>query len=253
MDQKKTRGGLRHNSSEMWLFKEERTFNCEWCGTEVRSTESHARFCSPYHRLRAFQIKNRLESAEVFQKTFFSRTGTTESVKAKFGIWLKGIKKIGNKGFEATIHARNGNKMKVVLASEEGRVLLYPSANKDKDGIHYTLGQVGISALEYFASNDPELHTHAVKKLKDQPEEAARRAIEYAALSLFTQSGIETKLKSQLKKSIFFTKTNSYQVYESKFKPCSDALGWIKRHQREDYLLLNELPWEEQFTLLTAG
>ena len=49
-------GGMRANSHEIHRLKKVRKFKCEWCKKDFESSIKHARFCSPYHRLRGFQI-----------------------------------------------------------------------------------------------------------------------------------------------------------------------------------------------------
>ena len=72
-----TRGGLRENSSGLYLHKKMHRHTCEWCGKRFETMQKVGKFCCKAHKMKAhrvlFAMKNRKRLTDVARKGKYFR------------------------------------------------------------------------------------------------------------------------------------------------------------------------------------
>ena len=206
-----------------------------------------------------------------------NQLGKPHDPSTSFGLTLKNIKHAEFASqethcFEATIYLNGKPAIKVENDGRGGADHYYARKGQSVESFKESRDAVGEAALKYVEANDPEHYKwmtedskevqdfadsldlpERIKQIDYQRYELLRRATEFTVADILSRILVEKSIKRQIKSKIHMVEKRTKDIYEIKVKPSNEAIEWAKVKYGEKHIILNDLPFEEQFAHWTRA
>ena len=196
-----------------------------------------------------------------------NQLGKPHDPNTSFGLTLKNIKHAEFASqethcFEATIYLHGKPAIKVENDGRGGADNHYGRKGQSAEDFRESRDAVGKAAMKYVEANDPDHFSWMMKDAEDLPEEGKvnyknhliqMRALEFAVADILSRILVEKSIKRQIKSKIHMVEKRTKDIYEIKMKPSNEAIEWAKVKYGEKHIILNDLPFEEQFAHWTRA
>ena len=196
-----------------------------------------------------------------------NQNGKPHDPNTSFGLTLKNIKHAEFASqethcFEATIYLNGKPAIKAENDGRGGADHYYARKGQSVESFKESRDAVCKAAMKYVEANDPDHFAWMTKDAEDLPEEGninyrnhliQMRALEFTVCDILSRLLIEKSIKNQLKKKIHMVETRTRDVYEIKIKPSEQSIAWAKLKYGDKHIILNDLPFEEQFAHWTRA
>ena len=196
-----------------------------------------------------------------------NQLGKPHDPSTSFGLTLKNIKHAEFASqethcFEATIYLHGKPAIKVENDGRGGADNHYGRKGQSAEDFRESRDAVGKAAMKYVEANDPDHFSWMMKDAEDLPEEGKvnyknhliqMRALEFAVADILSRILVEKSIKRQIKSKIHMVEKRTKDIYQIKVKPSNEAIEWAKEKYGEKHIILNDLPFEEQFAHWTRA
>jgi hypothetical protein len=196
-----------------------------------------------------------------------NQLGKPHDPNTSFGLTLKNIKHAEFASqethcFEATIYLHGKPAIKVENDGRGGADNHYGRKGQSAEDFRESRDAVGKAAMKYVEANDPDHFSWMMKDAEDLPEEGKvnyknhliqMRALEFAVADILSRILVEKSIKRQIKSKIHMVEKRTKDLYQIKVKPSNEAIEWAKVKYGEKHIILNDLPFEEQFAHWTRA
>lgn len=196
-----------------------------------------------------------------------NQLGKPHDPNTSFGLTLKNIKHAEFASqethcFEATIYLHGKPAIKVENDGRGGADNHYGRKGQSAEDFRESRDAVGKAAMKYVEANDPDHFSWMMKDAEDLPEEGKvnyknhliqMRALEFAVADILSRILVEKSIKRQIKSKIHMVEKRTKDIYQIKVKPSNEAIEWAKVKYGEKHIILNDLPFDEQFAHWTRA
>ena len=196
-----------------------------------------------------------------------NQNGKPHDPSTSFGLTLKNIKHAEFASqethcFEATIYLHGKPAIKVENDGRGGADNHYGRKGQSAEDFRESRDAVGYAAMKYVEANDPDHFAWMMRDAEDLPEEGKvnyknhliqMRALEFAVADILNRILVEKSIKRQIKSKIHMVEKRTKDIYEIKVKPSNEAIEWAKVKYGEKHIILNDLPFDEQFAHWTRA